>query len=67
MAEGVTVMGTIGVLDKLYKSQLINAHEYLHCLQEFLKYNGGKIRLPENELKKRIEKVSQELKDESLQ
>ena len=67
MAEGVTVMGTIGVLDQLYESQFINIHEYLYCLQEFLKYNGGKIRLPEIELKKRIEKVLLELKDKSLQ
>ena len=65
VSEGVTVMGTIGVLDQLYNSRFISIYEYLYCLQEFLKRNGGKIRLPENELKKRIENVFIELKNET--
>ena len=37
-AEGVQVMGTIGVLDQLYKSEEINPEEYAYCLEELLKH-----------------------------
>lgn len=57
-AEGVRVMGTIGVLDQLYEGKLIEKQEYVHCLEKLMQYNGGKIRLPEKELKSRIEKIS---------
>lgn len=50
-------MGTIGVLDQLYDSELIEKQEYAHCLEKLLQYNGGKVRLPERELKSRIEKI----------
>lgn len=56
-AEGVQVMGTIGVLDQLYEGELIGKQEYAHCLEELLHHNGGKVRLPEKELKSRIEKI----------
>ena len=58
-AEGVQVMGTIGVLDQLYEGELIEKQEYVHCLEELLHHNGGKVRLPEKELKSRIEKISE--------
>ena len=58
-AEGVQVMGTIGVLDQLYEGELIEKQEYAHCLEELLHHNGGKVRLPEKELKSRIEKISE--------
>ena len=53
--EGVTVIGTIGILDLLYNELLIEKHEYSYCLKELQKHNGGKIRLPEAELRKRID------------
>lgn len=55
-AEGVKVMGTIGVLDQLYEDSCITEQEYLDCMKDLLSKNGGKIRLPEKELKKRIAK-----------
>lgn len=55
--EGVEVIGTIGILDRLYHEQLVEAKEYLYCLQELLRYNGKKIRLPEAELRRRIGEV----------
>lgn len=54
-AEGVKVMGTIGILDQLLEGQYIENEEFFYCINELLKYNGGKVRLPENELKKRLE------------
>lgn len=58
VAEGIPVMGTIGILDQLYEKELILKGEYIFCLKELLYYNGGKIRLPESELKSRIETVT---------
>lgn len=55
-AEGVKVIGTIGILDQLYENNCITEQEYLDCMKDLLDKNGGKIRLPENELKKRIAK-----------
>lgn len=54
-AEGVTVIGTIGILDQLYDGDYIAREEYLQCLKRLQHYNGGKVRLPRKELEKRIE------------
>ena len=53
-AEGVKVIGTIGILDRLLEGQYIKEDEFSYCINELLKQNGGKVRLPENELKKRL-------------
>lgn len=55
-AEGVQVMGTIGILDQLVKGMYIDLDEFQYCIQELLKHNGRKVRLPEKELKKRLKK-----------
>lgn len=55
--EKVPVIGTIGVLDRLYEGQYIESNEYVDCLKELLKNNGQKIRLPEHELQKRVDNV----------
>ena len=55
--EGVSIMGTLGVLDQLYEGSYITSDEYEYCLSEFLKRNGGEVRLPNSELKKRIEEL----------
>lgn len=55
--EKVLVIGTIGVLDRLYEGQYIESKEYVDCLKELLKNNGQKIRLPEHELQKRVDNV----------
>ena len=53
--EGVHVIGTLGILDQLFDGQYIAKDEYLYCLQEFQKHNGGEVRLPRAELKKRLD------------
>lgn len=35
IAEGVQVMGTIGILDKLYDENYITKDEYRECLEAF--------------------------------
>ena len=52
--EGVKVIGTIGLLDELLQLRLIDDTEYTFCIEELLQNNGGKVRLPENELRKRL-------------
>ena len=55
--EGVTVFGTIGVLDKLYEGKYIPKEEYAYCLSELLKHNGREVRLPASELRKRLDSL----------
>ena len=52
--EGVSIMGTLGVLGRLYEGSYITSDEYEYCLSEFLIRNGGVVRLPNSELKKRL-------------
>lgn len=58
--EGVEVMGSLKVLDLLREHNLIEVSEYLFCLKEFKRLNGGKIRLPEDALQERIERFRPE-------
>lgn len=58
-AEGVQVMGTIGILDQLIDGNHINLEDFQCCIKELLKHNGKKVRLPEKELKKRLAKRQQ--------
>ena len=37
--------------------------EYEYCLSELLKHNGGEIRLPSSELKKRLDNLKNKLAD----
>lgn len=48
VAEGVTVMGTIGILDQPHNGKLIKDEEYVECLQKLLEKNGGKVRVRPN-------------------
>ena len=52
--EGVSIMGTLGVLGRLYEGSYITSDEYEYCLSEFLRRNDGVVRLPNSELKKRL-------------
>ena len=54
--ENVQVIGTIGVLDQLYSGNYIDKEEYRYCITALLDNNGKKVRLPEKELLKRVEK-----------
>lgn len=53
--ENVSVIGTIGILDQLYDGTYIGREEYLESLKLLHRYDGGKVRLPEEELVRRIE------------
>ena len=54
MNEGIPVMGTIGLLDKLYDENKISSKEYVECLYLLKKANGMEVRLPMDELDKRL-------------
>lgn len=58
-AENVPLLGTIGILDELYYGEYIPESEYIYCLEQLLQFNGGAIRLPTNELQRRLDKISQ--------
>lgn len=53
--EGVAVIGTIGIIDRLYREGYIRNREYSDCIRKLIEKNGGKVRLPMQELKKRLE------------
>lgn len=57
ISENVLVMGSIGLLDKLLIERKIEKDEYLNCLFAFQKHNGKGIRLPEEEIIKRIKEI----------
>lgn len=52
--EGVPIIGTLGILDKLFEQKLIDDEEYIKCLLAFKKLNGKIVRLPSNEIEQRI-------------
>ena len=54
--EGVHVIGTMRILDQLLEGQYIDLETYENCIVSLLKYNGEKVRLPENKLRKRFNK-----------
>lgn len=58
VAEGVTVIGTIGLLDQMYNGKYINSTEYKECIQRLIEKNGGKVRLPKHELEIRLNNFS---------
>lgn len=55
--EGVTVIGTLGILDQLLKNELIDVSEYKECLQGFESLNGGAVRLPRSAISERLERT----------
>lgn len=55
--EGVEVTGTIGVLDRLRDEGVVDECEFRAHIAALLAANGGVVRLPENELLKRLEDV----------
>lgn len=59
--EGVRVLGTIGLLDRLLATLSISLEEYCECLKLFHENNGIKIRLPEEELEKRLQFIRNEM------
>ena len=57
LSEGVSVMGTIGLLDTLYEDGKITSEEYRECLLLLVKVNGREVRLPMAELQNRLDKI----------
>lgn len=57
LSEGVSVKGTIGLLDNLYENEKISADEYRECLLLLIKVNGREVRLPMAELQNRLDKI----------
>ena len=53
-SEGVAVMGTLGVVDRLLDEQRISHAEYESALRAWERLNGGTVRLPADELAKRL-------------
>lgn len=58
--EGVEVIGTIRILDRLYEGEYLEKEEYVNCLKALSENNGQKVRLPEEELRKRVEDVERQ-------
>jgi len=58
-AEGVSVLGTIGLLKELYTQRLVSVDEYRFCLQELIKcVREGSRRLPISELEKLLRQIA---------
>ncbi|MDO4939985.1 MAG: PIN domain-containing protein [Lachnospiraceae bacterium] len=56
LAEGVTVLGSIGIMDELLARKSISRNKYRICLEAFLKHPER--RLPKDEIEKRLKEVS---------
>ena len=57
LSEGVSVIGTIGILDKLWDEGKISLKEYRECILLLIKANGREVRLPMAELQNRLNKI----------
>lgn len=57
--ESVRVMGTIGILDRLLDEKRIDREEYIHCLKGLAEHNGREVRLPKDQLEKRIRETKE--------
>ncbi len=60
LSEGVSVIGTIGILDRLYDEKKVSSSEYRECLLLFIKINGHEVRLPIVELQNRLASLDRE-------
>ena len=55
--EGVTVIGTIGILDKILEEGEMTDEEYRDCILRLIKVNGREVRLPMVELQNRLKEI----------
>lgn len=55
-AEKVNIMGTLKILDELIGGKLISSAEYEDCLCKLSELNGGVVRLPQDEIDKRLKR-----------
>ena len=56
-SEGVTVMGTIGILDRAFEDEVITQEEYKESLIKLKAVNGREVRLPSQELQERLDRL----------
>lgn len=54
-SEGVSVIGTISILDMLYDTRLLGQLQYKESISRLMALNGGKVRLPSRELQMRLD------------
>lgn len=54
--ENVNVIGTIGILDRLFEGKHITEKEYKNCLLELKRHNGQEVRLPKSEINSRLQR-----------
>ncbi len=57
--EQVALKGTLGILDELLVGGHIDQAEYVQCLKDMQNQNGRQIRLPKQEITKRLERSSE--------
>lgn len=62
VVEKVEIMGTIGVIDELLEQGLISNEKGLEIFFKLYENKENKIRLPEKELKQRIDKLKEQIK-----
>ena len=55
--NGVSVKGTLGIIDELWTDGLIDDKEYRDCLIQLKEHNHGVIRLPDAEIEKRLKNL----------
>ena len=65
LSEGVSVIGTIGILDRLKEEKRCSTAEYRESLILLIRANGREVRLPMVELQNRLNAVEKELEAES--
>ena len=58
--EGVQLMGTLKILDELYQTEIIQTEEYENLLKCLEAENGKKVRLPKEEIEKRLNRLKQQ-------
>ena len=56
--EGVSLIGTIGILDQLWEEGKISESEYKVCLERWLNHSTYGRRLPINELQERLRRLT---------
>lgn len=58
--EGVQLMGTLKILEELRRTEIIQAEEYIRLLESLKAENGKKVRLPKEEIEKRLNQLKQQ-------
>ena len=56
--ESVNIIGTLGIIDELLNYSMITMKEYETCLRKLQVKNGKGIRLPEAEIRSRLQKTT---------